>query len=206
MPRGLRLGSRSCPSQSSPHEKAVDHSTRRIGALVGHGMWILTLVVLYTVNIGRHGFSPTDQGVILAQSWRILGGEVPHRDIVSARPLGSAYLHTVDILAPGPLFLWSIAIAALQMVLMTVALASWISEPFPVTVLLARCSCGAVVLVVEQDADGGDEALDLIEGQRDQLRRRRPGGQRDRRSGGRGRRDAPVRRPWPSPNHRPTPA
>ncbi len=127
MPWGGRVGSKSLPEQSSPQEEAAGHPTRRIGAFVAHSAWVLALTVLYTVSIGSYGFNPTDQGTILAQSWRILRGEVPHRDIVSARPLGSAYLHTVDILAPGPLFLWSIGIATLQIVVMTVALASWVS-------------------------------------------------------------------------------
>lgn len=54
---------------------------------------------------GRYGFSPTDDEFVLAGSWRLLEGEVPHRDVVSARPMGSAVLHLVDFALPGPLFL-----------------------------------------------------------------------------------------------------
>lgn len=100
---------------------------RRSGRLVAHAAWVAGLAAAVTLGIERFGFSPTDQGFILAQSWRVLQGEVPHRDIVSARPLGSAYLHTVDLLLPGPLLLVSILIATLQLVVMTVVLASFTS-------------------------------------------------------------------------------
>lgn len=53
---------------------------------------------------GRIGFSVLDEGMIASYSRRILNGEVPHRDIVSVRPLGSALLHVVDLAIPLPLF------------------------------------------------------------------------------------------------------
>lgn len=65
--------------------------------------WPLLLVVAVFVTVGRIGFSPTDEGLIQAESWSLLHGAVPHVDIVSPRPLGSAYLHVIDILLPTPL-------------------------------------------------------------------------------------------------------
>jgi hypothetical protein len=105
----------------------ADPPQRRHARMAAHATWTTGLAAAVTVGIEGVGFNPTDQGLILAQSWRVLQGEVPHRDIVSARPLGSAYLHTVDHLLPGPLFLTSIMIATLQLVVMTVLLASWTS-------------------------------------------------------------------------------
>lgn len=66
--------------------------------------WPVVFVTWLHVRFSPLGFHPTDDGYILAQAWRILGGEVPHRDVVSPRPLGSAVLHLVDLLIPIPLF------------------------------------------------------------------------------------------------------
>src|SRR6266498_2935031 len=72
-----------------------------------HAGWVLGLTAWAVARVGRFGFHPTDQGFVLGQSWRLLHGEIPHRDLISARPLGSAALHVVDFLLPGPLFLMS---------------------------------------------------------------------------------------------------
>ena len=47
------------------------------------------------------GFNLTDDGFVLAQSRRLLAGEIPHRDFISIRPVGSAMLHVVDLLLGG---------------------------------------------------------------------------------------------------------
>jgi hypothetical protein len=49
------------------------------------------------------GFNPTDEGMVSAQAYRLLHGGVPHVDIISPRPLGSALFHTIDFLLPMPL-------------------------------------------------------------------------------------------------------
>jgi hypothetical protein len=49
----------------------------------------------------NEGFNPTDEGVVLAQSWRIINGEVPHKDFVSIRPAGSGYLHSIALIIQG---------------------------------------------------------------------------------------------------------
>ncbi|OFY51352.1 MAG: hypothetical protein A2X22_07775 [Bacteroidetes bacterium GWF2_49_14] len=65
----------------------------------------LAVVTLYAVFRipGGEGFNPSDDGVILAQSWRILQGEIPHLDFISLRPAGSGYMHVLDYFLPGPL-------------------------------------------------------------------------------------------------------
>jgi hypothetical protein len=50
--------------------------------------------------VGKEGFNPSDDGVILAQSWRILNGEVPHKDFISLRPVFSGILHTIHFYGP----------------------------------------------------------------------------------------------------------
>jgi hypothetical protein len=64
--------------------------------------------------LSRLGFNPTDDGFILAQSRRILEGQVPHRDFISIRPVGSALLHTLDLLGGDRTFLLSRLVYWLQ--------------------------------------------------------------------------------------------
>ncbi|MCD6332104.1 MAG: hypothetical protein J7L89_02415, partial [Bacteroidales bacterium] len=72
--------------------------------LVWSGL-IVALVLIYgLLNIpGKEGFNPSDDGVVLAQSYRILQGEIPHAGFISIRPVGSAILHLLNFLSPFPL-------------------------------------------------------------------------------------------------------
>lgn len=88
-----------------------------------HAAWVLLLTAGTVARLGRFGFHPSDQGFMLAQSWRVLHGEIPHTDIISARPLASAVLHTVDFALPTPLFLTSGALSMIEIILATMAIA-----------------------------------------------------------------------------------
>lgn len=77
-------------------------------------LWVfggLTLFfALWNVVFGipqSEGFNPSDEGVILAQSFRLLAGEIPHLDFISIRPIGSAFFHSINFLLPGPVILIS---------------------------------------------------------------------------------------------------
>lgn len=65
----------------------------------------LFIIVVYAILRipSTEGFNPSDDGVILAQSYRILDGEIPHRDFVSIRPAGSAVMHAIHFFSPLPL-------------------------------------------------------------------------------------------------------
>jgi hypothetical protein len=66
------------------------------------------------------GFNPTDDGFVLAQSWRVLQGQTIHVDFTSPRPMGSAFLHVPDVLSP-----WgTLAISRLIVVLQQMWIAS----------------------------------------------------------------------------------
>jgi len=67
---------------------------------------VMVYCAIFQIPSGE-GFNPSDDGVVLAQSWRILNGEIPHRDFISIRPAGSGYMHLIDFLLPGPLQLSS---------------------------------------------------------------------------------------------------
>ena len=64
-------------------------------------MLFVAIAIAAHVLLSRLGFSPTDDGFILAQGRRILAGQVPHRDFISIRPVGSALLHTFDLIVGG---------------------------------------------------------------------------------------------------------
>jgi hypothetical protein len=52
---------------------------------------------------GKEGFNPSDDGVIIAQSYRLIHGEIPHKDFVSIRPVGSGLIHCFHFFSPGSL-------------------------------------------------------------------------------------------------------
>ena len=47
--------------------------------------------------LATFGFNPTDEGVVLSLSRRLLMGEIPHRDFISIRPVGSGILHIPEL-------------------------------------------------------------------------------------------------------------
>ncbi len=71
-------------------------------------VWLTLVALLVLVNViaavpSGEGLNPSDDGVILAQSHRLLSGEMPHRDFISIRPAGSALLHSLHLLLPFPM-------------------------------------------------------------------------------------------------------
>lgn len=79
--------------------KNIKNKYLLIPLLVFIGLSILFSSINYIEN---EGFNPTDEGVILSQSWRIINGEIAHTDFISIRPVASAYLHSLNFLIPGP--------------------------------------------------------------------------------------------------------
>ncbi len=61
---------------------------------------ILFLLINYVEN---EGFNPSDDGVVIAQSYRLFNGEIPHKDFISIRPVFSGILHGVHLISPLPL-------------------------------------------------------------------------------------------------------
>src|SRR5438270_12258470 len=52
------------------------------------------------------GFTPTDEGFTLANSRRILDGQVPHRDFILIRPFVSPLIHVPFVLFGGDNTFW----------------------------------------------------------------------------------------------------
>jgi hypothetical protein len=123
------------PSTSRPTSGADPASELTKGTIVwrfaAHSAWIAALAALLVARIGRFGFNPTDQGFMLSLSWRVLNGAIPHVDLISPRPLGSAYLHTLDFLLPAPLFIASGFVATVEVIVATVACAALLTQTSP---------------------------------------------------------------------------
>lgn len=67
---------------------------------------IVAIPTVAHVWLSRAGYSPTDDGMILALARRLVSGEVPHRDFISVRPVGSGLVHAPFLLA-GDLGYWT---------------------------------------------------------------------------------------------------
>jgi hypothetical protein len=98
------------PSDPQPH--GIAGGPWRVVAAA----WPLLLGAAVFAAFGRYGFNPTDEGFVNDAAYRILNGQVPHRDFVWARPGGTALLHIPELLLPLPLVLLSRAIALAQII------------------------------------------------------------------------------------------
>lgn len=73
---------------------------------------VTTVLFLIAASLISHalfsglGFNPTDDGFILAYSRRLLDGQIPHRDFISIRPVGSALLHAPLVAWGGNKVIW----------------------------------------------------------------------------------------------------
>ena len=68
-------------------------------------------VLFFLVILTHHlfswiGFHPTEEGVDLALSRRILEGQIPHRDFITIRPVGAALLQIPLLLIGGDKVFW----------------------------------------------------------------------------------------------------
>ena len=77
------------PSTGSPPPflfQLLSESGRALSLTVPVFLWAIFLAALCHILYSRLGFNPTDDGLQLAFSRRILDGEIPHRDFISVRP------------------------------------------------------------------------------------------------------------------------
>jgi hypothetical protein len=62
---------------------------------------VVLIPTLLHFTYSRFGYTPTDDGFIFAYSRRVLAGQIPHRDFIFIRPVGSALLHAPFVLLAG---------------------------------------------------------------------------------------------------------
>ena len=91
-------------------------------------VWATSLVTIIFEFVERLGFNPTDDGFVLAQTYRILHGQIPHRDFISPRPVGSPLLHTIDFTIPLPLLEATRLIGLVEIVAYTVLFALFVFD------------------------------------------------------------------------------
>ena len=89
------------------------------------------LATLLSYRFATIGFNPSDDGLILAQSQRILAGEIPHRDFLTPRPAGSPLLHSLELLLPTPQIVTSRIIVFIQLLVISVTLCYLICRRSP---------------------------------------------------------------------------
>lgn len=70
------------------------------------GIFIVSVSLFSQLLYSWIGYNPTDDGLILALSRRILNGEIPHKDFISIRPVGSGVLHLPFVLFSGDYCFW----------------------------------------------------------------------------------------------------
>ena len=68
-----------------------------------------------------YGFTPTLDGFVLAQAWRVRLGELPHVDFTSPRPLGSALLHLPEAMLGSGMLAGSRLVVTFQLLVIAVA-------------------------------------------------------------------------------------
>lgn len=141
--RGVVVGT--AERLGTPDRPGINAQIWRIAFAV---VWPPVLVALIYGAFGRLGFFPTDEGLTLANGYRLLHGQVPHRDFASIRPVGSAVLHLVDFAIPGPLFEVSRVIALCEYVAYTMLFAWLVYQVAPSrwSVPLAAMAAAAVML------------------------------------------------------------
>ncbi|MGM0650030.1 MAG: hypothetical protein ACQES1_05925, partial [Bacteroidota bacterium] len=71
---------------------------RRFSPLAWLILIVVSVVYMFINYAGTEGLNPSDDGVVLAQSWRIILGQVPHLEFISIRPVGSGVLHSIHFL------------------------------------------------------------------------------------------------------------
>jgi hypothetical protein len=113
---------------STPGARAGKTFLVRLAVHVG---WVLGLAAATVAWVARFGFTAADQGFILAGSWRLLHGEIPHVDFVSARPAGSSILHLIDFAIPAPLYISSVYVAMVELIVFTIACAALLTRTSP---------------------------------------------------------------------------
>lgn len=70
--------------------------------------WLFIIIVALTAHLAFSwiAFSPTDEGWLLAYSKRLLLGQVPHRDFISVKPVGTALFHLGEVAFGGQYTYW----------------------------------------------------------------------------------------------------
>ncbi|MBI4858690.1 MAG: hypothetical protein HY815_00200 [Candidatus Riflebacteria bacterium] len=75
-------------------------------------LWLEGLLFVLVVSVWAHlsyswlGYNPSDEGYMLSGSRRLLDGQVPHRDYLSLRPVGTHALHAHLLLWAGDRLIW----------------------------------------------------------------------------------------------------
>src|SRR3989344_4304704 len=87
-------------------ERGSLKSDKKTKDLIACALFLIFVPILAHLLFSWMGFSPTDDVYNLAHSRRILEGQVPHRDFISIRPMGPAFLHAPFVFFGGEYTFW----------------------------------------------------------------------------------------------------
>lgn len=59
---------------------------------------LVAAAALWTWVYGRFGHNALDDGFVVGLAWRLVQGELPHRDFIYVRPPGSIFLHAIPLM------------------------------------------------------------------------------------------------------------
>lgn len=80
--------------------------TRRQTRVLAAAAFLILVPLVFHLLFSWMGFTPTDEGVTLAHSRRIVDGQVPHRDFIMIRPFVSPLIHAPIVLFGGNYTFW----------------------------------------------------------------------------------------------------
>ncbi len=81
--------------------------SRKTQETIACAFFFIFVPILAHLSFSWMGFCPTDDGWILAFSRRLLDGQVPHRDFIAMRPIGTPVFHLPFLLFGGNYTLWT---------------------------------------------------------------------------------------------------
>jgi hypothetical protein len=90
---------------STMMEVSTDGSKRTESGWEGF-FFVFAVATLCHFLYSHLGFNPTDEGYMLSGSRRLLDGQIPHRDYISLRPVGTHLLHAHVLLWGGDRLIW----------------------------------------------------------------------------------------------------
>jgi hypothetical protein len=79
-----------------PTSEEYRNQRNRIGIISGIICFLFFIVISFF--LAPLGFSPTDDGYILSMGSKVFNGEIPHKDFISIRPIGSSLISLYSFL------------------------------------------------------------------------------------------------------------
>jgi hypothetical protein len=97
----MSLGSYWQTGNQDPRQVSAPTETKRTGIC-----FLILVPMMAHLLFSWMGMNPTDDGFFLGMGRRLLNGEIPHRDFITARPAGTGILWMPVVLLGGNYTIW----------------------------------------------------------------------------------------------------